>query len=343
MPARHAACARGALLGTFLCALLFGLGAGVRPADALPLYARQTGLPCASCHTAFPQLTPFGRRFKLGGYTLGGGKSSLPPFAVMLQPSFTHTQTPQPGGAAPHFGPNDNFALQQASLFTGGRITDHIGAFIQGTYDGVARRLGWDNTDIRYANSVKLGGHELLWGVTANNNPSVEDVWNTTPAWSFPFISPALSPTPAAATFIEQTFAQRVAGAGAYGFLDDSLYFELSGYHSLAKGTEQVLGVETASESPIAGVAPYWRVALERDLGKSAAEIGTFGLAGNVHPLRMEAAGTDSFADVGVDAQYQWIGDHQGVTLRASFIHEDHDLGASHALGLADRAHDSLR
>src|SRR5437660_4472050 len=40
-------------------------------ADAIPLYARQTNLKCASCHTIFPELTPFGRKFKLGGYTLG--------------------------------------------------------------------------------------------------------------------------------------------------------------------------------------------------------------------------------------------------------------------------------
>ena len=40
----------------------------------------------------------------------------------------------------------------------------------------MARRFGWDNTDIRYADSVNLGGHNLLWGVTANNNPTVQDV-----------------------------------------------------------------------------------------------------------------------------------------------------------------------
>lgn len=343
MAARQASPGRDAVLSALLFALLFGLGAGTRPAAALPLYARQTGQPCASCHTAFLELTPFGRRFKLNGYTLGGGKSPLPPFAVMLQPTFTHTQAAQPGGAAPHFGPNDNFALQQASLFTGGRITDNLGAFVQGTYDGVARRFGWDNTDIRYANSVKLAGHDLLWGVTLNNNPSVQDVWNTTPAWRFPFISPTLSPTPAASTFIEETFAQRVVGAGAYGFLDDSLYFELSGYRSLAKGTEQLLGVDPANESPLDGVAPYWRLALERDFGKNSVEIGTFGLDGNTRPLRMGSAGADSFTDLGVDAQYQWIGDRQAVTFRASWIHEDRELGASHALGLADRAHDTLR
>ncbi|MGC8676829.1 MAG: hypothetical protein ACP5UF_01190 [Hydrogenobaculum sp.] len=36
---------------------------------AIPSFARQTGLACDVCHTVFPHLTPFGREFKLHGYT----------------------------------------------------------------------------------------------------------------------------------------------------------------------------------------------------------------------------------------------------------------------------------
>ena len=84
-----------------LAALALGLGlyaAGMEPASALPSYARQTGQPCAACHTAFPQLTPFGRRFKLGGYTLEGGSFSpfIPPVAAMIQSTFTHNNAALP-------------------------------------------------------------------------------------------------------------------------------------------------------------------------------------------------------------------------------------------------------
>ncbi|MEJ2687039.1 MAG: cytochrome C, partial [Gammaproteobacteria bacterium] len=41
-------------------------------ANAVPSFARQTGLACMACHTVFPELTPFGRTFKLNGYTLTG-------------------------------------------------------------------------------------------------------------------------------------------------------------------------------------------------------------------------------------------------------------------------------
>src|ERR1700747_1469325 len=119
---------RSCMLTTILVlTAILVIGLDPRRANSLPLYARQTGQPCAACHTAFPELTPFGRRFKLGGYTMGGGDSSFP-IAVMLQPAFTRTEVGQPGGAAPHFGPNNNFAMQEVSLFTGGRITDNIGA-----------------------------------------------------------------------------------------------------------------------------------------------------------------------------------------------------------------------
>src|SRR5215468_6774219 len=50
------------------------------PAQALPSFARQTGQPCGTCHTDFPALTPFGRRFKLLGYTVGGGQFRTTPF-----------------------------------------------------------------------------------------------------------------------------------------------------------------------------------------------------------------------------------------------------------------------
>src|SRR5271168_738072 len=51
------------------------------PAQALPSFARQTGQPCGTCHTDFPALTPFGRRFKLLGYTTGGGLYRTTPFS----------------------------------------------------------------------------------------------------------------------------------------------------------------------------------------------------------------------------------------------------------------------
>src|SRR6202790_3466119 len=86
------------------------------PAAAVPSFARQTGMACAACHTVYPELTPFGREFKLNGYVLDNIKqikgittenretlalASLPPISMMLQISYTHTGAalPDPAGA----------------------------------------------------------------------------------------------------------------------------------------------------------------------------------------------------------------------------------------------------
>jgi hypothetical protein len=344
-PAPEAGNCRSRLLREIAGIVIFAIVAGLsgRPAEALPLYARQTGEPCATCHTAFFELTPFGRRFKLGAYTLGGGDWKGPPFAVALQPNFTHLQTPQAGGLAPGFANNNALAMQQVSPFTGGKIADHVGAFIQGTYDGVFHTFHWDNTDVRYAKSIKVDGHTLLWGIDLNNNPTVQDVWNTIPAWQFPYISSELAPTPTAKPFIQGVYAQEVLGLSAYAFVDDILYFEFGGYRPLSSQTQKALGISPTGQSPISGIAPYWRIAAEKNIGNHSLEIGTFGLSGQVLPKGLSQAGMDSFFDVGVDAQYQFLGDPHMVTARAAWIHENHDTRASQLLGLASNSNDTLQ
>src|SRR5579871_5732275 len=111
-----------ALSGTGLLLAL----AGAMPAGAVPLYARQTGQQCAACHNGFPELTPYGRLFKANGYIFPGSTSSLPALSVMAVGSFTHTDSPQIGGAAPGYGANDNFAFEFASLFYGGAISTDL-------------------------------------------------------------------------------------------------------------------------------------------------------------------------------------------------------------------------
>src|SRR5690242_5170498 len=85
-------------------------------AAAITALAVQTGEPCQACHVGGfgPQLTPFGREFKLQGYTLRTKDWNVP-LSAMLVASYLHTnkaQDPQPG-----FSGNDNWALDQVSLF----------------------------------------------------------------------------------------------------------------------------------------------------------------------------------------------------------------------------------
>ncbi len=312
---------------------------------ALPSFARQTGMQCRSCHTAYPQLTAFGREFKLMGYTMSKKKVPLyDKFAVMLQPSFTHTKADQSEADLPsRFSANDNFALNQASIFFGGKIASHVGGFVQLTYDGVGNSVGWDNTDFRFANKTKVGGKPLVYGIDVNNSPSVQDLWNTTPAWGWPFSGSGLAPGPTAATVLGGgTLAGTSAGVGAYTEWNDTVYAEVSLYQTLGLGLLKSLGVAADDVTKTDGLAPYWRVALQHEWGHNFLEAGTFGMVANLYPNQNKIGGSDKFTDVGLDMQYQYFGKRDDVTARMAWIHEKQNLDATYAMGGSSNASNHL-
>lgn len=326
-----------ALLGALVC-----LAAASNSAWAIPAFARQMGVECTTCHTAYPQLNAFGREFKLTGYTLSSG--DVPwhkKLALMMEPSFTHTSADL-SDPPDSFGANNNLALTQTSLFFGGRIAGKAGAFVQGTYDGVGKVLSWDNTDLRLVGSTTLMGKPLVVGIDANNNPTVQDLWNSTPAWSFPFSSSGIAETPAASTLI-QGLGGQVGSLGAYALWNDLLYLEFSGYGSLGDNALRALGVSPQDVSAkIEGVAPYWRAALQHDWGPHYLEAGTFGMVANAYPGNDRTAGTDRYEDIGLDTQYQYSGARDDLAVRLSWIHENQQLGASGALGAASNGSNDL-
>ncbi len=354
------------------------------PAEALPSYARQTGQPCGTCHTDFAGLTPYGRLFKIQGYTNGGGpyrttlfpgsgdsnrnsyvppilgksgpssgnsdqsdqKTWVPPISMMAIVGFTNTQAPLPQPSAP-FNPNNNVTLAPVSFFWGGAITDHIGAFAQVTYNGqpaggfgtdpfAVHTWTWDNTDIRYANSTALGGVPVTYGITANNNPTVQDPWNTTPAWIFPYAVSPLGNGFGPGPIIDGAFAAQVGSAGAYAFVNNALYLEATAYHTLDPNTLNSLGADPFAAPGRLDWSPYWRAAYEPHWGNHWLEVGTFGMYASVHPWLMPGTAvtavfpqTDQYTDVGFDSQYQYQGDNFWITVRGSYIHEFQNLAAS--------------
>lgn len=316
-------------------------------------------MACIACHTDYPVLTPFGRQFKLSGYTMSADQTELPPLAVMLQPSYSHTQKSQPGGAGSGFADNNNAALTQASVFYAGRlfgpyakdlfspdvasVVNKVGVFLQATYDGIEESWAWDNAEVRFASTTSLGEQSLGYGFYANNNPTMEDPWNTTPAWGYPFTGSGLAPSPAAATLIDGGLAQQVVGVGAYAMYANTLYLNVAGYHTLGANTQQSLGVDPAGETQVPGMAPYWRVALQHPLGNGTWEVGTFGMVADTYPGRDASAGKDRIEDFGFDTQYETSFEKNDITVMLSWIYERQNWNASQALGGASNAADTLR
>jgi hypothetical protein len=322
------------------------------PAHAVPAFARQTGFQCAMCHVAFPELTPTGRLFKLKGYTLGT-KQDIPLAVMLLASANSISKNSQDDGSK--FKKEGNLVFEGGSAFLAGKFSEHTGGFVQWTYDnlGDSDEKGFvghseiDNVDLRYANELDFRQNNLLYGFTLHNAPTVQDVWNTIPAWSFPYQSPKIATNGSgpASTFIESE--PRVAGFGAYGMLNGTLYGEFSLYHT-ADGILSALRAGThhdpAESIALQGYNPYWRLNLTQTWGAHTASVGYYGMQARQFPDSTQANGaTDRFIDHGIDAQYQYLAEPHTVSAQLNFIRERADWRASFANGGVDNPSSVLR
>ena len=316
-------------------------------ASAIPLYARQMGVHCDACHTAFPELNAFGRQFKLLGYTQGTRQKI--PLAVMAQFSVNRirdnntNQTPYPK--------NGDLLFEGGSLFTGGKITDNFGAFVQWSYSNIegdnndTGHSSIDNVDIRYADQVNKPDSKIIYGLSLHNAPTVQDVWNTVPAWGYPFQSPKVAAPGYGpdSTFLES--GPRVAGMGGYVFLNNLFYAELTGYRT----ADQMFSILRAGNTsdPIAdrttlkGYNPYWRFALNKDWGNHSAMIGYYGIDAHQYAdFTQTGLPTTKYLDQAVDAQYQYIGDTHLFTAQLNYIHEKRNYNYDFSPGVTS-GHDN--
>ena len=358
---------------TPLAILAAALLAAAPQARAVPSFARQTGMACEACHTVYPELTHFGRVFKANGYILTnvkqvrdvtGKKEELlslaqtVPLSIMAQISYTQMKTSVPdlsSAGAPGVAQNGTAGFpQQLSLFYAGKIAPNFGAFFQLTYANDSGTIGIDNTDLRFADTTLLANNSpLTYGISLNNNPTVQDLWNTIPAWGFPFAASNANVSPLASTQIDGAFAQDVAGITAYLFWNESLYAEFGGYRSAKQGQTNVLTggagpLDGTASNVMSGIAPYWRVAYEHNWDRNSLEAGLYGAQ-----FRLFPGGTpdtpaplsgplNRFNDIAEDIQYQFVGDENLFTLAATHIHESMTLDASFANGGAANPKNNL-
>jgi hypothetical protein len=152
---------------------------GVR---ALPAFARKYGMPCSSCHEAWPKLSPFGQAFKDNGYQMMNDKDA----PIYQQPAYwpvTFRITPNwhresqnrtaiddpnnPGAQIEHRVTTDGFDWSGLDFHTAGTLaknvsfyvlpsSDNTGAF---HFESVWARL--DNIGGSSWLNIKMGKFEL--------------------------------------------------------------------------------------------------------------------------------------------------------------------------------------
>ena len=336
------------------------------PAQAIPVFARQTGHNCQACHISYPELTAYGREFKLNGYTFGEAQPI--PVAVALMGEVDHLNqgkdattgvpTCTGSGGAGNAGNCNHLELVQYSIFYGGRLSENFGMFGQmsggqfpvsnaGTFSPTA-----DNTEFRYVYRVMSDGAlqpDAVIGLNMNNNPTMQDVWNAVPAWRFPWF-PYLPAGygPSAAPYIDGNGGHNKVGIGVYAWIHKSWYAELNLYHSAtgplsfmnwgSGGTEQAMGDQPSDV--LKGENPYYRLAYSHDWDYNSIEVGVFGMkaksyfcnpAGNATntPCAGSNNAANEYNDIAIDAQYQYNRNEPWVISAAgSYIHERNDLSA---------------
>ncbi len=311
---------------------------------SVPSFARQTELPCADCHTVFPELNSFGRLFKLNGYTLSSEQEieskgtnqqaslkipKIPPFSAMLQASYTHLKKTQPGTQ------NGNVSFpQQFSFFFAGQISPNLGGFVQLTWDDQSTAFDIDLLDVRYSHTFNISDKDLVFGLTLNNTPTVQDLWNSTPIWGYPYSASPIAPAPGAAPLLSgglESFEQRFAGLGAYAMYDNMIYGELAGYRSTSHG-EGGGPPDTNSANTTKNFAPYWRVVLQHQWPELYVSVGGYGFSGHFFPTGISGA-TDRFADIAADAQAMASLGPGTLTVHATGVHETRNFDATYPNG----------
>jgi len=321
-------------------------------AQAVPAFARQTGQNCVACHAGgqFPELTPYGRYFKMTGYTIGERTIPLSVMGVMSYAKVRDTN--KSDDRAADFQKLASPLFATGSLFLAGKATDNIGAFVQITYDNYSGQAlsadggngrfqghsGADNMDFRYADHFVDASRDLIVGLSVNNNPSISDPWNSVPTWMQ--YTPNASPT--SHQFVDGAFPGfgsdgNIAGVTAYGFWNRSLYGEFGLYRSARHALSFMsAGIADIDKTRLDGTNPYWRLAYSHEWGPHNIMVGTSGMVAHVFDGGSDTSDPGNrgrFRNIGFDSQYQYLLDPHSVTVQASYMRQTQDYSANTVAG----------
>jgi hypothetical protein len=193
----------GALL--VLPVVAVGLLLGASRAEAIPAFARKYETSCQTCHTVFPKLNAFGVAFRLNGYrmpketedmvkekqiSLGapaykklwpnaiwpGAISSHVPLAVNIKLAEVNTSSLADDGTTTKT--NEFQFPQEANLFAGGTLGDHVSFFSELTFG--QEPDGSVSTELEHAHIAfdsPFGPENLFHFKIGKFTPNVADVF----------------------------------------------------------------------------------------------------------------------------------------------------------------------
>ncbi len=276
-------------------------------AQAVPSFARQTGSECAACHIGAYglNLTPYGIRFKMGGYTDSDGKGTKVPLA--LQTIYQQVN--------PEVGKTER-RLSEVDAYIAGRLAGQLGAFarVATRDDGTEHRTTLESVDVRLAGETKIGEKDAVLGLSLNNTPAAQDPFSVLPGRGFgvPTTDGTLLNSSSASPL-----ANRVLGLSGYAFYDNNWYGEVGTYRTLSPSVQDKLGFESSDPGRL-GSSSYWRLAYMQDWKTQFFSGGL--VAFDTRRQRVRGGPADEIRDLGFDLNYQYLGTREHM-FQARYAH----------------------
>ena len=148
---------------------------------AIPAFARKYGMPCSSCHEAWPKLSPFGQQFKDNGYQMGNEKDApiyqhpaYWPVSFRITPNWhregvdhADITNPATGTTAEGQLTTHGFDLSGLDILTAGTLAKNISFLLVPSSDNTGA-FHFESANVRFSNlfgsswlNVKVGKFEL--------------------------------------------------------------------------------------------------------------------------------------------------------------------------------------
>ena len=144
------------------------------PAEGLPKWTRQYGMPCGGCHTVPPRLSEFGRAFQANNFTIPGAQLSMRKNVMPLSgiALFSAERNQSRGQGSADFRSLKLFAVEPILL--GGRTGVYYANPIAVSND--SSRRAWSVDDVFV--TLPVAGSRGQWTVTAGQWMPLQYQWS---------------------------------------------------------------------------------------------------------------------------------------------------------------------
>ena len=253
--------------------------------EALPAFARKYGMPCSSCHEAWPKLSPFGQAFKDNGYQMGNDRDA----PIFQQPAYwpvtfritpiwhreneNRAQVDGPAGISANEASitTHGFDLSGLDFHTGGTLAKNISFYVLPSSDPTAK-FHFETVMARFDNiahttwfNFKLGRFELDNLLSEKRILTLTNVSGTYTNYHYQPITETAAPAANGIPFL-------------FGIGDNQLGMELMG-HSADDRTRYSVAVLSSND----GALNTFNMPIARAYGtyltfSQAFEVGSLGL-----------------------------------------------------------------